>query len=129
MIIFEKFFWSPGLLQTLLLIIHGPVMEVFKNISVMISQLSIGSSLDGLSRVTDMTGRENFNLSASCLLLFRLHFDLSLLSFYRFVLRCWGLRTDRVWPVKVKVKSSMAYSLPVQNLLPQNMDSIMNYLQ
>ena len=30
---------------------------------------------------------------------------------------------------KVKVKSSMARSLPVQNLLPQNVGSIINYLQ
>ena len=28
-----------------------------------------------------------------------------------------------------KVKSSMARSLPVENLLPQNVDSIINYLQ
>ena len=28
-----------------------------------------------------------------------------------------------------KVKSSMAKSLPVENLLPQNVRSIMNYLQ
>ena len=31
--------------------------------------------------------------------------------------------------VKVKVKSSMARSLPVGNLLPQNVGSIINYLQ
>ena len=31
--------------------------------------------------------------------------------------------------VKVKVKSSMARSLPVENLLPQNVGSIINYLQ
>ena len=31
--------------------------------------------------------------------------------------------------VKVKVKSSVAKSLPVENLLPQNMGSIVNYLQ
>ena len=30
--------------------------------------------------------------------------------------------------VKVKVKSSMAKSLPVENLLPQNVGSIINYL-
>ena len=30
---------------------------------------------------------------------------------------------------KVKVKSSMANSLPVENLLPQNVGSIINYLQ
>ena len=30
---------------------------------------------------------------------------------------------------KVKVKSSMAESLPVENLLPQNVGSIINYLQ
>ena len=30
---------------------------------------------------------------------------------------------------KVKVKSSMARSLPVENLLPQNVGSIINYLQ
>ena len=30
---------------------------------------------------------------------------------------------------KVKVKSSMASSLPVENLLPQNVGSIINYLQ
>ena len=30
---------------------------------------------------------------------------------------------------KVKVKSSMAKSLPVENLLPQNVGSIINYLQ
>ena len=30
---------------------------------------------------------------------------------------------------KVKVKSSMARSLPVWNLLPQNVGSIINYLQ
>ena len=29
----------------------------------------------------------------------------------------------------VKVKSSMARSLPVENLLPQNVGSIINYLQ
>ena len=29
--------------------------------------------------------------------------------------------------VKVKVKSSMARSLPVENLLPQNVGSIINY--
>ena len=34
-------------------------------------------------------------------------------------------RTDK----KVKVKSSMARSLPVENLLPQNVGSIINYLQ
>ena len=31
-------------------------------------------------------------------------------------------------PLKVKVKSSMAKSLPVENLLPQNVGSIINYL-
>ena len=31
--------------------------------------------------------------------------------------------------LKVKVKSLMARSLPVENLLPQNVGSIMNYLQ
>ena len=31
--------------------------------------------------------------------------------------------------VKVKVKSSIAMSLPVENLLPQNVGSIINYLQ
>ena len=31
--------------------------------------------------------------------------------------------------LKVKVKSSMARSLPVENLLPQNVGSIINYLQ
>ena len=30
---------------------------------------------------------------------------------------------------EVKVKSSMARSLPVENLLPQNVGSIINYLQ
>ena len=30
---------------------------------------------------------------------------------------------------EVKVKSSMARSLPVKNLLPQNVGSIINYLQ
>ena len=30
---------------------------------------------------------------------------------------------------KVKVKSSMARSLPVENLLPQNVGSIINYLE
>ena len=30
---------------------------------------------------------------------------------------------------RVKVKSSMAKSLPVENLLPQNVGSIINYLQ
>ena len=30
---------------------------------------------------------------------------------------------------QVKVKSSMARSLPVENLLPQNVGSIINYLQ
>ena len=30
---------------------------------------------------------------------------------------------------KVKVKSPMARSLPVENLLPQNVGSIINYLQ
>ena len=34
-------------------------------------------------------------------------------------------RTDK----NVKVKSSMARSLPVANLLPQNVGSIINYLQ
>ena len=29
----------------------------------------------------------------------------------------------------IKVKSSMAMSLPVENLLPQNVGSIINYLQ
>ena len=29
----------------------------------------------------------------------------------------------------VKVKSSMARSLPVENLLPQNVGSIINYMQ
>ena len=33
------------------------------------------------------------------------------------------------WLFKVKVKSSMAKSLPVENLLPQNVGSIINYLQ
>ena len=31
--------------------------------------------------------------------------------------------------IKVKVKSSMARSLPEENLLPQNVGSIINYLQ
>ena len=31
--------------------------------------------------------------------------------------------------IKVTVKSSMAKSLPEENLLPQNVDSIINYLQ
>ena len=31
--------------------------------------------------------------------------------------------------LKVKVKSSMAKSLPVENILPQNVGSIINYLQ
>ena len=31
--------------------------------------------------------------------------------------------------VKVKVKSSMAKSLPVENLLPQNVCSIINYFR
>ena len=31
--------------------------------------------------------------------------------------------------VKVKVKSSMDRGLPVENLLPQNVGSIINYLQ
>ena len=31
--------------------------------------------------------------------------------------------------LKVKVKSSMARSLPVENLLPQKLGSIINYLQ
>ena len=35
----------------------------------------------------------------------------------------------RQCPNKVKVKSSMARSLPVENLLPQNVGSIINYLQ
>ena len=30
---------------------------------------------------------------------------------------------------KIKVKSSMARSLPVENLVPQNVGSIINYLQ
>ena len=30
---------------------------------------------------------------------------------------------------EIKVKSSMARSLPVENLLPQNVGSIINYLQ
>ena len=34
-----------------------------------------------------------------------------------------------VTQVKVKVKSSVARSLPVENLLPQNVGSIINYLQ
>ena len=32
-------------------------------------------------------------------------------------------------PLGVKVKSSMARSLPLENLLPQNVGSIINYLQ
>ena len=36
---------------------------------------------------------------------------------------------EDVWEVKVKVKSSMARSLPVENLLPQNVGSIINYFQ
>ena len=32
-------------------------------------------------------------------------------------------------PIKVKVKSSMARSLPVENLLPQKVGSIINYFQ
>ena len=35
----------------------------------------------------------------------------------------------RTCKVKVNVKSSMARSLPVDNLLPQNVGSIINYLQ
>ena len=38
-----------------------------------------------------------------------------------------ALRVPHV--VKVKVKSSMARSLPGENLLPQNVGSIINYLQ
>ena len=34
-----------------------------------------------------------------------------------------------VYTDTVKVKSSMARSLPVENLLPQNVGSIINYLQ
>ena len=37
--------------------------------------------------------------------------------------------TLRTSHYKVKVKSSMARSLPVENLLPQNVGSIINYLQ
>ena len=33
------------------------------------------------------------------------------------------------WEISRKVKSSMARSLPVENLLPQNVGSIINYLQ
>ena len=39
--------------------------------------------------------------------------------------RAWGALKS----VKTKVKSSMARSLPVENLLPQNVGSIINYLQ
>ena len=34
-----------------------------------------------------------------------------------------------IYRVKVKVKSSMARSLPVENLLPQKVGSIINYFQ
>ena len=49
-------------------------------------------------------------------------------SFYVLVLWGWGLRSD-VMTITLKVKSSMARSLPVENLLPQNVGSITNYLQ
>ena len=38
-------------------------------------------------------------------------------------------RMDRIRNGEVKVKSSMARSLPVENLQPQNVGSIINYLQ
>ena len=43
----------------------------------------------------------------------------------------YNVKTLLIYPTikKVKVKSSMARSLPVENLLPQNVGSIMNYLQ
>ena len=41
---------------------------------------------------------------------------------------CFKLEASLLIP-KVKVKSSMARSLPVENLLPQNVGSIINYLQ
>ena len=39
------------------------------------------------------------------------------------------LTANRICINKKKVKSSMAKSLPVENLLPQNVGSIINYLQ
>ena len=36
---------------------------------------------------------------------------------------------DYLHAIKVMVKSSMAKSLPVENLLPQNAGSIINYLR
>ena len=41
---------------------------------------------------------------------------------------CSGVKHS-IGKVKVKVKSSMARSHPVENLLPQNVGSIINYLQ
>ena len=50
--------------------------------------------------------------------------DLTLLPFLGGGRKSWNdLMTD------LQVKSSMARSLPVENLLPQKVDSIINYLQ
>ena len=40
-----------------------------------------------------------------------------------------SLSDDKDHHTTIKVKSSMARSLPVENLLPQNVGSIINYLQ
>ena len=50
------------------------------------------------------------------------------------VARIWSLGVTRIITSQrhgkgKKVKSSMARSLPVENLLPQNVGSIINYLQ
>ena len=47
----------------------------------------------------------------------------------RFDRHCVNIdRTEPAIPTEVKVKYSMARSLPVENLLPQNVGSIINYL-
>ena len=63
---------------------------------------------------------------------------------FRWCLFVWSLLVHVIWPLlvrkissmlffvagsSIKVKSSMARSLPVENLLPQNVGSIINYLQ
>ena len=80
--------------------------------------------------VFDGVGLAGFKSKANASLLALLYpyssllsFSRSLLSVYRLVLWGWGLRTDK------KVKSSMAKSLPLENLLPQNVGSIINYLK
>ena len=45
------------------------------------------------------------------------------------ILKCKIRQVPTIIVIKVKVKSSMARSFPVENLLPQNVGSIINYLQ